>query len=96
MSPGTCAAGGSGWESWIVYSRPGTSGYGGAGGWILPGIQRPRTPSSAAVAAIFGELRPLLRRGNTVAYVLTGPQVWAVRIGSRTIRTITSPALPSG
>ena len=35
-------------------------------------------------------------RGNAVTYVLTGPQVFAVRIGSQTIRTITSPALPSG
>jgi hypothetical protein len=35
-------------------------------------------------------------RGNTVGYVLTGPQVAAVRIGSRTIRTFTSRALPVG
>ena len=35
-------------------------------------------------------------RGNAVTYVLTGPQVFAVRIGSQTIRTITSPALPTG
>jgi hypothetical protein len=35
-------------------------------------------------------------RGNTVAWVLTGLQVWAVRIGSRTIRTVSSPNLPSG
>ena len=36
------------------------------------------------------------RAASTVAYVLTGPQVWAVRIGSRTIRTVSSRALPTG
>ena len=91
-------AGGSGWESWIVYSRRGTTGYGGAGGGFC-------APYPTATHPIFGEgSGPIfgggtgptrLGRGNTVAYVLTGPQVWAVRIGSRTIRTVTSRALPT-
>ncbi len=34
--------------------------------------------------------------GDTVASVLTGPQVAAVRVGQRTIRTFTSPELPTG
>jgi hypothetical protein len=37
-----------------------------------------------------------LGRGNTVAYVLTSPQVFAVWIGSRTIGTVTSRVLPAG
>lgn len=36
------------------------------------------------------------QRGDTVANVITGPQVAAVRIGSRTIRTFTSTELPAG
>ena len=48
VTPGYQSAGrGAGWDSWIVYSRRGTSGYGGVGGGFAPGIQRPRTPSSA-------------------------------------------------
>ena len=36
------------------------------------------------------------RRGDTVGDVITGPQVAAIRIGSRTIRTFTSSELPAG
>jgi hypothetical protein len=36
------------------------------------------------------------RRGDTVAFVVTGPAVAAVRVGVRTIRTFTSPQLPAG
>ena len=36
------------------------------------------------------------QRGDTVGDVITGPQVAAVRIGNRTIRTFTSPELPAG
>lgn len=77
-------AGAAGWQPWIVYNRPGTSGYGEAGAPL------PTTP-------IFGVGGPTsVARGETVAYVVTSPQVWAVRIGRRTIRTISSPALPTG
>jgi hypothetical protein len=77
-------AGTAGWQPWIVYNSPGTSGYGERGAWL------PTTP-------IFGVGGPTsVARGESVAYVLTGPQVWAVRIGRRTIRTISSPALPTG
>ena len=77
-------AGTAGWQPWIVYNSPGTSGS-GEGGAPLP-----TTP-------IFGVGGPTsVARGESVAYVLTSPQVWAVRIGRRTIRTISSPALPTG
>jgi hypothetical protein len=36
------------------------------------------------------------QRGDTVGNVITGPQVAAVRIGNRTIRTFTSTELPAG
>jgi hypothetical protein len=77
-------AGSAGWQPWIVYNSPGTSGYGERG------TPLPTSPIFAAG----GPTR--VARGETVAYVLTGPQVWAVRIGGRTIRTISSPALPTG
>ena len=77
-------AGTAGWQPWIVYNSPGTNGY---GEWGTP---LPTSP----IFAVGGPTR--VARGETVAYVLTGPQVWAVRIGSRTIRTISSPALPTG
>jgi hypothetical protein len=77
-------AGTAGWQPWIVYNSPGASGYGERG-----------TPFPTA--PIIGGGGPTrVARGETVAYLLTGPQVWAVRIGSRTIRTISSPALPTG
>ena len=101
VTPGDTSlqAGGSGWDSWIVYSRRGTSGYGGVGPGICPGYPTATHPIfGAGSGAIFGGgTGPTsFGRGNTVEYVLTGPQVWAVRIGSRTIRTVTSPALPTG
>jgi hypothetical protein len=93
------SAGAAGWDSWIVYGRPGTSGYVGDGAGICPGYPR-------ATNSIFGGGSGLIfgggsgptsfARGETVAYVLTGPQVWAVRIGSRTIRTVSSRSLPVG
>jgi hypothetical protein len=73
-----------GWQPWIVYNSPGTSGYGERGGPL------PTTP----IFAVGGPTS--VARGETVVYVLTSPQVWAVRIGSRTIRTVSSPALPTG
>ena len=77
-------AGTAGWQPWIVYNSPGTHGYGDRG------TPLPTSP----IFAVGGPT--MVARGETVAYVLTGPQVWAVRIGSRTIRTISSPALPTG
>jgi len=87
-------AGTVGWESLIIYTRTGAS------------IQPPQSGGTlgypTATFPVFGggsgpDSCPVcFARGNAVTYVLTGPQVFAVRIGSQTIRTITSPALPSG
>jgi hypothetical protein len=77
-------AGTGGWQPWIVYNSPGTNGYGERGAPL------PTTP----IFAVGGPTS--VARGETVAYVLTSPQVFAVRIGGRTIRTVSSPALPTG
>lgn len=76
-------AGAAGWQPWIVYNSPGTRGYGERG------TPLPTSP----IFAVGSPTR--VARGETVAYVLTGPQVFAVRIAGRTIRTISSPALPT-
>jgi hypothetical protein len=100
VSPGNDGldAGVSGWESWIVYSSPGTSGYGGGGPWICRYPTATNPIFAGGSGPVFGGGMGPTRfaRGNTVGYVLTGPQVWAVRIGSRTIRTFSSRALPIG
>ena len=86
-------AGTAGWESLIVYTRPDTAGIVQGGGTLgyptdtYPDFGGGTGPDSCPVC---------FARGNAVTYVLTGPQVFAVRIGSQTIRTITSPALPTG
>jgi hypothetical protein len=87
-------AGTAGWESLIIYTRTGAS------------IQPPQSGGTlsypTATFPVFGggsgpDSCPVcFARGNAVTYVLTGPQVFAVRIGSQTVRTITSPALPTG
>ena len=92
-------AGGAGWDSWIVYGRPGTSGYVGEGAGICPGYPRATNPIFGRGSGLIfggGSGPTSFARGETVAYVLTGPQVWAVRIGSRTIRTVSSRSLPVG
>ena len=98
VTPGdtNLSAGAAGWDSWIVYSRRGTSGYGGSGGGL--GYPTATNPIFGGSGPIFGggSGPTSFGRGTTVEYVLTGPQVWAVRIGSRTIRTVSSRALPTG
>jgi hypothetical protein len=84
VSP-SLGAGTAGWNDWIVYNRPGRSGY---GGWNGAGC--------GPVWGLGGGGPIEARRGEIVGFVLSGPQVWAVRIGSRTIRTISSPVLPIG
>jgi hypothetical protein len=89
-------AGAAGWESLIIYTRTGTSSpssYNQNGGTLgyptatFPVFGGGTGPDSCPVC---------FARGNAVTYVLTGPQVFAVRIGSRTIRTVTSRELPIG
>ncbi|MFZ0088352.1 MAG: hypothetical protein WAL63_02515 [Solirubrobacteraceae bacterium] len=97
-------AGVAGWESLIIYTRTGASIQPPESGGTLVqpspsgGTLGYPTPTSPVFGGGTGpDSCPVcFARGNAVTYVLTGPQVFAVRIGGRTIRTITSPALPSG
>ena len=97
-------AGVAGWESLIIYTRTGASIQPPQSGGTLvqPSPSGGTLGYPTATFPVFGggsgpDSCPVcFARGNAVTYVLTGPQVFAVRIGSQTIRTITSPALPSG
>jgi hypothetical protein len=97
-------AGVAGWESLIIYTRTGASIQPPQSGGTLvqPSPSGGTLGYPTATSPVFGggsgpDSCPVcFARGNAVTYVLTGPQVFAVRIGGQTIRTITSPALPGG
>ncbi|MGO9958701.1 MAG: hypothetical protein ACLP50_22520 [Solirubrobacteraceae bacterium] len=89
------SSGSSGWAVFIAYKGPpfgGGLGGGGGGGYPTPtdpifqggGVAPWNIPSGTQ------------SKGDSVGFVVTGPQVAAVRIGDRTIRTLTSRQLPSG
>jgi hypothetical protein len=89
------STGSAGWAVWTAYQGPpyaGGLGGGGGGGYPTPtapifqgsGVAPWNIPSGTQA------------RGNSVGFVVTGPQVAAVRIGDRTIRTFTSALLPAG
>ncbi len=87
-------AGDAGWCTSIVYSVEGrlSSGSGGCGGGgDYPTTARPLFGSSG-ISRYPGRAPS----GDTVGYVLTGPRVSAVRIGSSTILAKTEPGLPAG
>jgi hypothetical protein len=89
------STGSAGWAVWTAYTAPpfgGGLGGGGGGGYPTPsdpvfqggGVGPWNLPSGAQ------------SRGDSVGFVVTGPQVAAVRIGHRTIRTFTSSLVPAG
>jgi hypothetical protein len=89
------SSGSSGWAVWTAYTGPpfgGGLGGGGGGGYPTPtdpifqggGVAPWNIPTGTQ------------SKGDSVGFVLTGPQVAAVRIGHRTIRTFTSSQLPAG
>jgi hypothetical protein len=88
------AAGEPGWSSSISYIRDGRLGYGEGGGGTYATVSNPVFGGNADAIA-FSSPSPT-RRGDTVAFVLTSPSVAAVRIGTRSIATFTSPQLPAG
>ncbi|HZU45689.1 MAG TPA: hypothetical protein VFA16_00310 [Mycobacterium sp.] len=82
-----------GWESFITYSTNSSQGSpyrGGGGGGAYPTATNPLFGGSCF------DCGGSVSRGNTVGWVLTSPQVVALRIGDRTIRTLSSPSLPAG
>jgi hypothetical protein len=83
-------AGEAGWSSFITYSLHGRGfGEGGGGGyptktWPFVGVTTSGPGGGPAPKA------------DVVDYFVTGPSVAAVRFGTRTITTFTSPQLPQG
>lgn len=90
------AAGSVGWSSGITYVDPRTnqldSGMSGGGGYPTAG--NPIFQASGFIA--FGSGGRRERSPRQVMYVLTGPDVAAVRVGKQTVRTFSSPSLPAG
>lgn len=82
-----------GWETFITYSTNSTGGspYRGGGG----GGGYPTTANPLFGGSVFS-LGSYTTRGKTVDYVVSSPEVLALRIGNRTIRTFSSPSLPGG
>jgi hypothetical protein len=86
-------AGQAGWNTGIDYIGPGPeSGSGGGSGGSYPTATNPVFGGTGEGFFSTGSGQ----RGDTVDDFITGPQVAAVRIGDRTIRTFTSPELPAG
>jgi hypothetical protein len=89
------SSGSSGWEVWTAYQGPPFGGgLGGGGGGGYPTPTNPIFQGSGV--APWNILVGTQKASATVGFVLTGPQVAAVRIGTQTIRTFTSPELPAG
>jgi hypothetical protein len=92
-------AGGAFWNTFIAYTRNHRTGsgsnVGGGGGSPYP---TPTNPLFGGNLDQFesGRVGAQGLLGDTVGYTLTGPAVAAVRFGSRTIRTFSSPELPVG
>jgi hypothetical protein len=87
------ASGSSGWAVWTAYQGPGFgSGLGGGGGGGYPALTEPIFQGDSVAPWTF----PVQSQGDSVGFVVTGPQVVAVRIGDRTIRTFASSQLPVG
>jgi hypothetical protein len=85
------AAGEAFWNTYISYSKDGVNGSGGGGGGSLYATRA--NPLFGGVGVSGGSTPP---RGDTVGYVMTAPDIVAVRVGNRTIRTFSSPDLPAG
>jgi hypothetical protein len=88
----TLDGGTAGWASFITVTA---SGRHPNGGGISGGYPTRAAPVfEYTVNSIGANTRSL--RGDIVNYVLTGPEVAAVRVGETTIATATNPRLPSG
>jgi hypothetical protein len=87
------AAGTPGWVSALTYSLRGSSGGGGGGGGGYPTKAWPFFADDGGVTSYLPGRPP---RGDVVDYVLTGPEVAAVRVGELTIPTFSDSRLPVG
>lgn len=88
-------AGGAGWDYRLVYERRGVPAGGERGG--LGGYLTRKNPILVdSSLSTFGTGRSIGPQGRRVAFALTADNVAAVRVGNETIRTFSSPDLPSG
>lgn len=85
------AGGTAGWTSFLVYSLLGRPGPGGGGGGGYPTKGWPLFADSGGFTTYAPGHAP---RGDVADYVLTGPEVAAVRVGKLTIGTFSDPRLP--
>jgi hypothetical protein len=89
------SSGTSGWAVWTAYRGPGLApGLGGGGGGGYPTRTNPIFGGGGV--APWNWPAGCQGKDEAVTFVVTGPQVAAVRIGARTIRTFTSSQLPAG
>lgn len=89
------SSGSSGWEVWTAYVGPGFApGLGGGGGGGYPTLANPIFQGDGV--APWSTPAGAQSKSDMVGFVLTGPQVAAVRIGTRMIRTFASDQLPAG
>jgi hypothetical protein len=89
------SSGSSGWAVWTTYTGPafgGGLGGGGGGGYPMPTNPIFQGSDVGPWSIPTGAQT----NGDSVGFVVTGPQVAAVRIGNRTIRTFASSQLPAG
>jgi hypothetical protein len=88
----TLDGGTAGWASFVTVTASGRHPNGGGGGGGYPTRAAPIFESTVnSIGANTSSLR-----GDIVDYVLTGPEVAAVRVGETTIATATNHRLPSG
>lgn len=89
------SSGSSGWAVWTAYKGPPfAGGLGGGGGGGYPTLTNPIFQGGGV--APWSIPTSANTKGDSVGFVVTGPQVAAVRIGDRTIRTFSSRQLPAG
>lgn len=86
-------AGTAGWVSSLFYRLPGSFGPGAGGGGGYPTAAWPFFADTGGFSFYSTGQAP---RGDVVDYVLTGPEVAAVRVGKLTVRTFSDPRLPVG
>jgi hypothetical protein len=86
-------AGTAGWMSSLFYSLPGRPGTGSGGGGGYPTKHWPLFADSGGFSFYPRGQAPA---GDVVDYVLTGPEVAAVRVDNLTIQTFSDPQLPMG
>lgn len=84
-------AGGAGWATGFAFSRNGHLTSGGQAGGLYPTARDPIFGGAGV-----GYIAVVPQTSDSVAFSLTGPEVAAIHFDGRTIRTFTSPQLPTG